>query len=141
MKKLVLALTAIAAFTAPALAADMAVKAPRAAPVAIYNWTGFYIFGGVGGGLWAADTSTHVTATGVGLTINQRQGGAGWFGTVGAGYDWQFNSPWVAGIFGDGQFGDIRGTIQDPVLGVSGTIRLRDSSRFAGRSRARTRRI
>ena len=32
--------------------------------------------------------------------INQRQGGDGWFGTVGAGYDWQFSSSWVAGIFG-----------------------------------------
>jgi len=36
------------------------------------------------------------------LTINSRQGGDGWFGTVGAGYDMQFNSSWVAGVLVDG---------------------------------------
>ena len=59
MKKLVLALTALAAFTGSAMAADMAprtyAKAP--APMAMApSWTGFYIFGGGGGGLWAADS-------------------------------------------------------------------------------------
>ncbi len=64
----------------------------------------------------AADCGTPMTrtvTTGTGtciLGINQRQGGDGWFGTVGAGYDWQFNSGWVAGIFADGQFGSIKGT-------------------------------
>src|SRR3954469_7743557 len=100
MKKILFALTAIAAMTGSASAADLAArpyaKAPMAAPVA--NWTGFYIFGGGGGGLWASDSDTRVTATGLPLTITQRQGGSGWFGTVGLGYDWQFNGPWVAGI-------------------------------------------
>jgi hypothetical protein len=45
MKKLVLALSAVAAFTGSALAADLPArtysKAPMMAPV--YNWTGFYI--------------------------------------------------------------------------------------------------
>ena len=55
MKKLVLALSAVAAFSAPALAADMAAKAPmmRAAPVAYApSWTGCYVAGGGGYGLW-----------------------------------------------------------------------------------------
>jgi outer membrane immunogenic protein len=44
MKKLVLAFAASAALVGQASAADMAVKArPMAAPVAVYNWTGFYI--------------------------------------------------------------------------------------------------
>ena len=51
MKKILLALTAVAAMTGSASAADLAarpyVKAPVPAPVA--NWTGFYIFGGGGG--------------------------------------------------------------------------------------------
>ena len=59
MKKLLLTLTALAAMSGSALAADMArpyTKAP--APIApIYNWTGFYIFGGGGGGLWNAKSN------------------------------------------------------------------------------------
>ena len=65
-------------------------KAPP--PIApVYSWTGFYIFGGGGGGLWDADQSVQRDRVDIPLTINQRQGGDGWFGTVGAGYDWQFN--------------------------------------------------
>ena len=54
MKKLLLAVTAMAAMTGTASAADLAArpytKAPIAAPLAP-SWTGFYIFGGGGGGL------------------------------------------------------------------------------------------
>jgi len=50
----------------------------------------------------------------------------GWFGTVGAGYDWQFSS-WVAGIFADGQFGEIRGSLSDPNFGTEGREKLRTS--------------
>ena len=60
MKKLVLALTAVAAFTGSASAADLGARPYAKAPVAVapaYNWTGFYIFGGGGGGIWAADQS------------------------------------------------------------------------------------
>ena len=112
MKKFVLALTALAAFTGSAMAADMAprayTKAPMTMPVAP-SWTGFYIFGGAGGGLWDANRAPSRPPPGAcRLRINQRQGGDGWFGTVGAGYDWQFNSSWVAGILADGQFGSLR---------------------------------
>ncbi len=127
MKKLVLAIAAVAAMTASASAADLAARpyAPPPAPVA--NWTGFYIFGGAGGGLTASDQSIQDTISGTPLTISQRQGGSGWFGTVGLGYDWQFNGTWVAGLFADGQFGSIRGTVQDPLLGITGTQKLEDS--------------
>jgi len=126
MKKLLLALSAMAAITGSANAADLAaryVKAPPPEPV--YNWTGFYVFGGAGGGLWAADQQ--VFNSGVPFTINQRQGGSGWYGTVGAGYDWQFNQSWVAGVFADGQFGSIRGTLQDPINFISSNQKLEDS--------------
>ena len=129
MKKILLALTAVAAMTGSASAADLGarpyVKAPMPAPVA--NWTGFYAFGGGGGGLSNADQSIVDTATGTPLTITQRQGGSGWFGTVGAGYDWQFSGTWVAGIFGDAQFGSIRSTIQDPIFGLTGSQKLETS--------------
>jgi len=148
MNKVLLALAAVGALTGAlttaASAADLGaqpyVKAPPPAAPA-YNWTGFYIFGGGGGGLWAADQHVVNTLTGVPLTVDQRQGGSGWFGTVGAGYDWQFNQTWVAGVFGDGQFGSIRGTIQDPtildpasgIVGISSTQKLQDSWAFGVR--------
>jgi len=133
MKKLVLALTAIAAFTAPALAADMAPRYAKApAPMApIYNWTGFYIFGGGGGGVWSADSNVDSTGgfgpAGTVLTRDQRMGGDGWFGTVGAGYDMQFGGNWVAGIFGDAQFGSLKGSISDPFWGTEGQVKLETS--------------
>ena len=59
-------------------------------------------------------------------------GGDGWFGTVGAGYDWQFNGSWVAGIFADGQFGSLRGSLTDTTFpnggfGIEGREKLRTS--------------
>jgi outer membrane immunogenic protein len=133
MKKLVLALTAVAAFTGSAAAADLAARPYTKAPPPIapaYNWTGFYIFGGGGGGLWKADSNVQAFPGGA-LTRDQRLGGSGWFGTVGIGYDWQYSSNWVLGIFGDGQFGDIRGSISDPAFGIFGPG-------FEGREKLRT---
>jgi len=129
MKKVLIALTALAAFTGSASAADLGArpyaKAPMVAPAP--NWTGFYIFGGAGGGVWDADSHTNVL--GVPATINQRVGGDGWFGTVGIGYDWQFGG-WVAGIFGDGQFGSLKGTINDQFAGLTGNIKMENA--YAG---------
>jgi outer membrane immunogenic protein len=128
MKKFLLALTAVAAMTASASAADLAArpyaKAAPMMPVAP-NWTGFYIFGGAGGGIWDADS--HTNFNGVASTTDRRVGGDGWFGTVGAGYDWQFNNSWVAGVFADGQFGSMRGTVQDDIFNLSGRIKMQDA--------------
>ena len=97
------------------------------------SWTGFYIFGGGGGGIWDADSDVvNRPRRWHPLTINQRQGGDGWFGTVGAGYDWQFNSTWVLGIFADGQFGSLRGTISDPVCSASPAARSSQDTWAAG---------
>jgi outer membrane immunogenic protein len=129
MKKLVLALTAIAAFSGSALAADLPARTYSKAPLMVepvYNWTGFYIFGGAGGGVWDADANI-VTPAGVSLTRDQRLGGDGWFGTVGAGYDWQFNSSWVAGIFADGQFGSLHGSLEDTFFSFEGREKLKTS--------------
>jgi outer membrane immunogenic protein len=129
MKKLALALTALAAMTGSAMAADLAprpyVKAPP--PMMAPSWTGFYIFGGGGGGIWDANDYTKVTATGFPLSINQRQGGDGWFGTVGLGYDWQFNGNWVFGLLADGQFGSLRGNITDQPFFLTGNERMQDA--------------
>ena len=56
MKKLVLALTALAAFTGSASAADLGLALRQGSDGGCSgptNWTGFYIFGGGGGGIWA----------------------------------------------------------------------------------------
>src|SRR6195256_3746917 len=129
MKKLVLALTALAAFSGSAVAADLGARpytqAPMMAPTP--SWTGFYIFGGAGGGIWDADSNVQTYPGAVAITRDQRSGGDGWFGTVGVGYDWRFNGSWVAGIFADGQFGSIRGSLSDPFNQWEGREKLRTS--------------
>jgi len=130
MKKLFLVLTAGVALTGSAFAADLAPRPYTKAPPMVapsWSWTGFYIFGGVGGGLWEANNVVQDSATLVPLMINQRQGGNGWFGTVGAGYDWQFGGNWVAGILADGQFGSLRGSVADPINGFTGSMKLEDT--------------
>ena len=94
MKKLVVALTAFAAFTAPALAADMAAKAPvRAAPVAYApSWTGCYIGGGGGYGMYESRhrSSSDWPARAIKLPVDQR-----WTWLVRhlrAGCDYQFSA-------------------------------------------------
>jgi len=108
MKSLLLGSVALIAFNSATHAADLAARYTKApAPVsAAYNWTGFYLSAGGGYGLWQADQqSTDPFNPGIG----ERTGGRGYFGTVGGGYDWQFAPKWVAGVFGDAQFGDIKG--------------------------------
>jgi outer membrane immunogenic protein len=46
---------------------------------------------------------------------------------VGAGYDWQFGGDWVAGVFADGQFGSLKGSIQDQFAGVTGWEKNQDA--------------
>ena len=63
MKKLAIAIAAVAALSAPALAADMApryAKAPPAPVIAVYDWTGFYI--GANGG-WGESHSAITRAS------------------------------------------------------------------------------
>jgi outer membrane immunogenic protein len=114
MKKLVIALTAVAAFTAPALAADMAPRyakapAPVIAPVA--SWTGCYLGAGGGGAMTNNDNHVYDTATGVAVTANQTSGARGWFGTVQGGCDYQVDR-WVFGAFADYDFMDVKGDAQ-----------------------------
>jgi outer membrane immunogenic protein len=114
MKKLVVALSALAAFTGSALAADMAprtyTKAPSPAPMAVTNWTGCYIGGGGGGAITKNDHNDYDTVLGTRLSPNLSTGADGWFGTVQVGCDYQFNN-FVVGVFGDYDFMDVHGDI------------------------------
>jgi outer membrane immunogenic protein len=88
MKKFLLGAAALVAFAAPATAADIAArpysKAPAyTAPQVVYNWTGFYV-GGHLGGAFAGDNS---------LLGND----ARFLGGVQGGFDYQFAGNWVVG--------------------------------------------
>jgi outer membrane immunogenic protein len=114
MKRVLLALTAIAALTGSAVAADMPVKAPPpVAPAPVYNWTGFWVSAGFGYAL--ADIEERVTSPTAPFSVfdtGHDVGARGWLGKVGAGYDYQFSGflgSWVIGVFADGQWSDIKG--------------------------------
>ena len=103
-----------AAFTHIASAAYLPIKAVKAPDAVATNWTGVYVNGGFGYGIWSADTTTVNSTTGAcTLCATQTQGGKGWLGVVGIGYDYQFASNFVACVFGDVNFGKLKGTIQD----------------------------
>lgn len=98
------------------------------------SWTGIYVNGGVGYGLWAADTTTVTPATGAcALCVNQEQGGKGWLGKVGAGFDWQFMPSFAAGVFGDFDWSSIKGTIQDQGPFFAGEIKQSSAWAVGGR--------
>jgi outer membrane immunogenic protein len=98
MKKLLLATVALVALgaTAPALAADLAARPYTKAPpmmAPIYNWTGFYIGGHVGGA-FGNDNNFG------GLVVGNNNNDARFLGGVQAGADYQFAPNWVLGIEG-----------------------------------------
>src|ERR1700681_4637599 len=98
MKKFLLVTLALVALgaTAPALAADLAArpyaKAPAYVAQPIYNWTGFYI-GGHLGGAFAGNNNFNGLVTG-----NNNNGR--FLGGVQVGADYQFAPNWVVGIEG-----------------------------------------
>jgi outer membrane immunogenic protein len=57
------------------------------------------------------------------LCVQQTQGGKGWLGTVGIGYDHQFTDRIVGGVFADADFSSIEGTIQDQGPFFAGKIK------------------
>jgi outer membrane immunogenic protein len=128
VKKLVALAAAIVAlgFVNSASAADVPTKAPilKAEPAIATNWTGFYVNGGLGYGLWAADTTTQQPTNGVCvLCSNQEQGGKGWLGVIGIGYDYQFAPRFLAGAFADYNLSSLKGTIQDQGPFLAGEIK------------------
>jgi outer membrane immunogenic protein len=88
MRRILLGAAAMIVVAVPALAADLQarkyIKAPAyTAPEAVYNWTGFYIGGNLGGAF---------------AGNNSLQGSGGRFmGGVEGGFDYQFAPNWVVG--------------------------------------------
>jgi outer membrane immunogenic protein len=111
MKKLLLGAAAFIALAAPAVAADMPArtysKAPAyTAPEVVYNWTGFYVGGHVGGA-FAGD--------------NSLQGNGGRFlGGVQGGVDYQFANNFVLGA--EAQYSWLGNSNNNGVLFPGGTL-------------------
>ena len=146
MKKLVLALAAVAALTAPALAADMAPRPYTKAPVAVapvVNWTGCYVGGGGGYGLWNQENTSYsdrnlLAGTGprVQTSDTSTAGGRGYLGTVQAGCDYQFGlGSWnlLVGAFGDYDFESLKGRLNLPASTLFGDEKMSSSWTAGGR--------
>ncbi|MEJ2377209.1 MAG: porin family protein, partial [Pseudolabrys sp.] len=129
MKKSIGFIAVVAAFclVSSANAADLPIKASsaKAAPT---PWTGLYVNGGFGYGAWVADQTVFFRGACI-TCITQRQGGKGWLGTIGGGYDYQFTRRIVGGVFGDFQFSNLEGTIQDGQPFLAG--QLKETSSWA----------
>ena len=118
MKKFLLGTVALIALgaTAPALAADLAArpytKAPAYVPAPIYNWTGFYLGGHVGGA-FRGDSNN--------LLGGSRDGT--FMGGVQVGYDNQFAPNWVFGLEANYSFKDTGSNFANRGLGsVTGRL-------------------
>jgi outer membrane immunogenic protein len=106
-----MAIAAVLLTAGSAQAADMAVKAmPVKAPVVdpVWMWTGFYVGGNVGYS-WSRWGNSGAS------TSNPSLNGA--LGGVQAGYNWQLNASWVAGLEGD-----IQGTGERASEPAGGTV-------------------
>src|SRR5882757_11247822 len=109
MKKLLLGAATCMVFAAPALAADLPArpytKAPAyTAPEAVYNWTGFYIGGHIGGAFG-------------GSSLDGSDGS--FLGGVQGGFDYQFATNWVIGA--EAQYSWLANNSNNGVLFPGGT--------------------
>jgi outer membrane immunogenic protein len=111
MKKSLLGAVALAAFASPAFAADIAARPytkapPYTAPALVYNWTGFYIGGHIGGGF----------TDGTNLIGSD----ARFLGGVQGGFDYQFAPNWVLGV--EAQYSWLTGSSNNGVVFPAGTV-------------------
>jgi outer membrane immunogenic protein len=146
MKKLVLALSAIAAFTGSAIAADLPARTYSKAPAmvaAVPSWTGCYVGGGGGFGVWNQENtgfSDRAALAGLGprvqTTDTSTAGGRGYFGTVQGGCDYQFagmGQQFVIGAQADYDFSSLKGHLNLPVSTLFGDEKQSSSWAAGGR--------
>ncbi len=115
----VLAFASAAVAAGVAGAADLPVKvptkAPTMAPIALYNWTGCYIGGHIGGAL-SDDTGTNF------LGDSRSHNSSGFVGGGQIGCDYQFAPGWVLGGEGRGAWTSLKesnaGSVRNLITGV-----------------------
>lgn len=138
-----LGLLALAA--APAMAADIPVKAPVVAPVMapiVYNWSGFYIGGNIGGGWASADYLNTANTTFFGDVAGPpgfSHNMSGFIGGGQIGYNFQ-SGAFVFGIEAMFDYSDIKGSVNPlrgglPPLGQDDNFATRIQSLFLGTAR------
>jgi outer membrane immunogenic protein len=122
VKSLAVACIAVFALTCgSALAADMSVKARPVvvAPAPVPTWTGCYVNGGFGYGMFNNDHYGEFSdELGVPQTDTTTSGGRGWLGAVGAGCDYQFpavGANFLVGAFGDYDFMSLKGQFEGSI--------------------------
>jgi outer membrane immunogenic protein len=132
MKKILLATAALAALvSAPAMAADLAVKAPvykAPPPVYAFSWTGCYVGGNVGG-LWARKEWSNTTFPGSGTSFDADS----WLGGVQVGCNYQFAGGWVIGIQGDYDWSDAKGSGNDLFFAETDRTKIKSLASVTGR--------
>ena len=147
MKKIAVAFAALAAFTGSAVAADMAPRTYAKAapmPVAVASWTGCYLGGGGGYGMWNQENTGYDNgvlrggqlAVRTRITETETTGGRGYFGTVQGGCDYQFSLgtyQMVVGGFADYDFADMKGRLNLPNSATNGTEKMTDKWAVGGR--------
>src|SRR5690349_17300812 len=103
--KALLCAVSLVAISTAAKAADAIVEE---APVAGYNWSGFYLGVGVGAG-------TNVAAlNGIGIPISiDGIGAEGIFGELSAGYDYMISPRGLFGVLGDVHYSNVETTLGD----------------------------
>jgi len=110
MKKfLVAAVGLLAIGAAPALAADLPVKAKPVPVMPVWNWSGFYV-GFNGGGAQSHDCLNLNSILGVPVNVNEGCHDASG-GVVGGqvGYRWQWAPNWVFGVEAQGDWAGLKG--------------------------------
>jgi outer membrane immunogenic protein len=128
MKKFVIASLVAVAFAAPAIAADMPVKAARLAPAAVYNWTGFYVGGNVGYGFGEGNTDVRFVPAAFDATpFSVRTNPKGFVGGAQIGSNWQY-SALVLGAEADISYANLRGDgLSAPVIRQTNGLPIIDS--------------
>ena len=95
MRRLMVASVCAVVFFAPAVAADMAVKAKPAEDV--FNWSGFYLGGHAGYG-WTTSNMSAADAAAITATYGGVPSPKGFIAGFQGGYDWQLANRWVVGL-------------------------------------------
>jgi outer membrane immunogenic protein len=105
--------------TSVASAADLPVRKAPPPVVAVYNWTGFYIGGHVGG-VWGDTDWLHLN---FGPPNTASHNVDGWLGGGQVGFNWQVGPNWVLGIEADFSWTGADGQGSHPTFGPGVTDR------------------